>query len=306
MVAQLLKAGDHIAHIDDLYSGYHVFLQNIAPNFGLTCSKFSTVEQLEEVITDKTRLIWIEIMTNPLLKILDIEQIAKIAKRHNCLLLVDCTFVSPYGDGNPLSRGADIVLHSVSKYINGHSDVCMGVLCMNDETLFQRLHFLQINLGATPSPFDCYLATRGLRTLSLRMRTVERNAIAIAQYLECHEQVEKVFYPGLKSHASHELAKKQLTCFSGMITFYIKDGLKAASAFLDACTLLTNAVSLGGVESLVEHPALMTHRVLTPEQRAELGIHDTLIRISVGIEHVDDLIKDLSTALASAKMACVL
>lgn len=278
-------------------------MEECFPKLGVSCSSFSNADQIEECIQPgKTKLVWLESPTNPTLKITDIEKSAAIAHKHDCILVVDNTFMSPYFQ-NPLQLGADIVLHSVTKYINGHTDVVMGVLCTNDADLHKRLVVHQQYMGAAPSPFDCYLASRGLRTLALRMRQHDSNALGIAKFLESHEYVKKTIYPGLCGHPQHELAKTQMRGFGGMITFYIRGGMTSAKRFLESCNIVTAAVSLGAVETLVEHPASMTHNMVKKEVREKIGISDSLLRLSVGIEDMHDIISDLDQALESAASA---
>ncbi len=234
--------------------------------------------------------------TNPTLKILDIKRLADLARSKNVLSVVDNTFMSAYFQ-KPLSLGADIVVHSVTKYMNGHSDVVGGALITNNTELYQNLKFFQNAVGAVPAPMDCFLVMRGLKTLHVRMERHAQNAMAIAELLETHPKVDRVVYPGLKSHPQHEIARTQMSGFGGMITFFIKGGLPAARTFLEKVKLFTLAESLGGVESLIEHPAIMTHASVPAEMRKELGIDDSLVRISVGIEDLEDLKKDLLQAL---------
>ncbi|GJQ13137.1 hypothetical protein GpartN1_g4928.t1 [Galdieria partita] len=294
----LLKAGDHIICIDDVYGGTQRYFRRVASNFQLEFSfvDFEDLPKVEAAIQSNTKLIWIESPTNPTMKIVDIRQVAVIASKHDVILVVDNTFMSPFFQ-RPLELGAHISLNSVSKYINGHSDVIMGVVTWNDESLGQRIRFLQNSLGGVPSPFDCYLANRGLKTLAIRMRKHESNALKIATFLEKHPKVRKVLYPGLTSHPQYEIAKAQQHGFGGMITFFIDSNLEGAERFLKKCKYFTLAESLGGVESLIEHPALMTHASVPTQVRQQLGIDDTLIRISVGIEDIDDLLEDLNNAL---------
>lgn len=298
-VLNLCRSGDHVICIDDVYGGTSRFFRQIAsPNNGYT---FSYVDMNDEVafkaaFTDKTRLVWLETPTNPTLKITDIAKAAKLTHEHGALLVVDNTFMSPALQ-NPLSLGADIVVHSVTKYINGHSDVVMGAVITSDDELHSQLRFIQKSIGAVPSPFDCYMAQRGLKTLGLRMREHSKNARLIAAFLEKHDKVDRVLYPGLPSHPQHELAKTQMRDFGGMVTIFLKGGLKESRQFLENIHLFKLAESLGAVESLAEHPAIMTHASVPKEQREANGISDSLIRLSVGIEDVDDLIADLSSAL---------
>lgn len=267
----------------------------------------SDMEKVEKAITSnsKTRMVWIESPTNPTLKVVDIAKVAEVAHKHNCLVVVDNTFMSPYFQ-NPVDLGADLVLNSVTKYINGHSDVVMGTVCTNSDDLIEKLRFVQNGSGAVPGPHDSYMALRGLKTIHVRMERHEENALALAKFLESHSGVEKVRYPGLPSHPEHEIAKKNCSRGhggSGMITFYIKNGLEGARAFLENVKLFTLAESLGAVESLAESPALMTHASVPAEKRKELNISDSLIRLSVGLENIEDLQEDVDNALKAAQKA---
>jgi len=244
----------------------------------------------------KTKLIWIETPTNPTLKICDIKKICELSKKHKTISVVDNTFASPYLQ-TPLLLGADISLNSCTKYIGGHSDLVMGCITLNDTELRDRLFFNSKSFGGVPSPFDCYLAIRGMKTLKLRMDQHCKSGMAIAKYLEQHPKVEKVIYPGLKSHPQHELAKTQMKGFGGMVTFYVKGGLAEARRCLESVKIFACAESLGGVESLIESPAIMTHASVPAEIRKELGISDTLIRLSAGVEDTEDLLADLKNAL---------
>jgi len=244
----------------------------------------------------KPKMIWLETPTNPLLKVSDIAAIAKVAQKHGTLVVVDNTFMSPYFQ-NPLDLGAHLVLHSMTKYINGHSDVVGGAIMLNDNKMADSLFRLQNSIGPCASPFDSWLVLRGIKTLAVRMRTHQENALKIAHWLEKHSKVERVIYPGLKSHPQHKLAAKQMKGFGGMITFFLKGGLKESRKFLENVHLFSLAESLGGVESLIEHPAIMTHASIPLKHRQQLGILDNLIRISVGIEDCDDLISDLNSAM---------
>jgi cystathionine gamma-lyase len=297
-VTALLPGGSHIVCMDDVYGGTRRYFSRIAQPQGYKVSyvDFNNSESLEKAITSETRMMWLETPTNPLLKVVDISETARIAKKHNVLFVVDNTFLSPYFQ-NPLDLGADLVLHSCTKYINGHSDVVMGIVCGNDTEIHKRLKFVQNGMGAVPSAFDSFLVLRGTKTLHIRMREHERNALQIAQWLERHPKVERVLYPGLPSHPQHHIAKKQQRGFGGMVTFFLKGGLRESRQFLESLRLFALAESLGGVESLVDHPAIMTHASVPPEERAKLGISDSLVRLSVGLEDVDDLIHDLSNAL---------
>jgi cystathionine gamma-lyase len=300
-VVHLLKQGDHVLSIDDVYGGtQRYFRQTVNPTYGIDFDfiDMSDPAVIEQAIRPNTKLLWLETPTNPTLKITDIAAVAAVAKKHNLLVAVDNTFMSPYFQ-NPLTLGADIVVHSITKYINGHSDVVMGVVITNSEDVYTKIKFVQNGIGAVPSPFDAYLALRGLKTLHVRMATHAKNAQAVAEFLEAHPSVEKVYYPGLPSHPQHAIAKKQASGFGGMITFYIKGGLEKARAFLETVEVFTLAESLGAVESLAESPAIMTHASVPAAVRKELGISDNLIRLSVGIEGLPDIIADLEKALAA-------
>lgn len=304
-VVHCLEHGSHIVCVDDVYGGTQRYFRRIVtPTMGMTIefvdmstsSSENSDSPLSLEFAPQTKLVWLETPTNPTLKITDIAKVAAVTKKQNCLLAVDNTFCSPYFQ-NPLSLGADLVVHSVTKYIGGHSDVVMGVVCTNREDLYQKLRFTQNGVGAVPSPFDCFLAHRGLKTLHLRMEAAARNAHAIALFLQSHEGVQKVVYPGLSSHPQHELAKRQQHGFGAMITFYCKGGRKEAAVFLKHLRVFALAESLGAVESLAESPSLMTHASVPDEQRAKLGINDSLIRLSIGVESCRDLIDDLRNSL---------
>jgi cystathionine gamma-lyase len=298
LILELLDSGDHIVAMDDLYGGsFRLFDKVRKRSAGLDFSfaDLSVAGELEKVLRDDTRMIWIESPTNPTLKLVDIAEVAKVVAGKEVLVVVDNTFASPWAQ-RPLDLGADIVVHSATKYLNGHSDMVGGAIVVKDEELNEKIWFLSNAVGPIAGPFDSFLALRGLKTLAIRMERSSENAMKVAQYLEAHDQVESVVYPGLPSHPQHELAKKQMTGFGGIVTFFIKGGLDASRNFLDRCCLFALAESLGGVESLVDHPAIMTHASVPPEMRAELGISDSLIRLSVGIEDIDDLIADLEQA----------
>jgi cystathionine beta-lyase/cystathionine gamma-synthase len=299
-VIECLDQGSHIVAVDDLYGGSRRLFERVRKrSAGLAISYLdpADLDALEAAITPQTRMIWIETPTNPLLKLADLERIAAIARRWGVLTAADNTFASPYVQ-NPLQAGFDIVVHSTTKYLNGHSDMVGGVAVVGGNAdLGERLGFLQNAVGAIQGPFDSFLALRGLKTLALRMERHCTSAMAIAQWLECHPKVARVIYPGLPSHPQHALAKRQMRAFGGMISFDLKGTLDDAKRFLERCRLFTLAESLGGVESLIEHPALMTHGSVPPDVRAKLGIGDTLIRLSVGIEDADDLRADLEGAL---------
>lgn len=299
-VLELLGHGAHVVAVDDLYGGtYRLFERVRRHSAGLEVhyADLSRPEALEAAITPETKLVWVETPTNPLLKLADIEEIAKITKRRGIILAVDNTFASPYIQ-NPLSLGADIVVHSATKYINGHSDVIGGVAVTNREDLAEKIGFIQNAVGSIAGPFDCFLMHRGLKTLGIRMERHNSNALALAAWLEKQPDVEKVYYPGLESHKQHKLAQRQMAGgYGGMISVVLEGGLARATAFLKAVKIFTLAESLGGIESLIEHPAIMTHATIPPEIRAKLGIEDGLVRLSVGIENAEDLQADLHQAL---------
>ena len=297
-IMHLLKAGDHVLVCDDVYGGTFRIFDKVYKNLGIefTFADLSDPSKAAAHFKPNTKMLWIETPTNPMLKILDIEALTKLARSKGATSVVDNTFMSAYFQ-NPLALGADMVVHSVTKYMNGHSDVVGGIAVMNSTELYDRLKFLQNAIGAVPAPMDCFLVMRGLKTLHVRMERHAQNAMTIAKYLEAHPKVEKVIYPGLESHPQHSLARKQMSGFGGMITFFIKGGLPEARAFLEKVKIFTLAESLGGVESLIEHPAIMTHASVPAASRQALGIHDNLIRISVGIETLEDLKQDLAQAL---------
>lgn len=294
------QAGDHVVAFDDLYGGTVRLFDQVLTKFGLefTYVDLSDVRRLGPALRPNTRLVWVETPTNPLLKLVDLQAVVAIARQAGVLTACDNTFLTPFFQ-RPLEFGIDVVMHSTTKYLNGHSDLVGGALVLNDTALYERLKFLQNTLGAVPGPMDAWLTLRGTKTLAVRMERHEANALRIARWLEAHLAVERVLYPGLESHPQHDLARRQQRGFGGMITFFLKGDLDSARRFLSSVRIFTLAESLGGVESLIEHPAIMTHASLPPERRAALGISDTLIRLSVGIEHVDDLIEDLSQALAN-------
>ena len=297
-ILHLLKAGDHVVCGDDVYGGTFRIFDKVFKRHGIEFSFVDMTDpaRAEAAIRPNTRILWLETPTNPMLKIADISALAAIARKHGVISVVDNTFMSSYFQ-RPLTLGADIVVHSVTKYMNGHSDVVGGILVTNRDDLHDELRFLQNAVGGVPAPMDCFLVMRGLKTLHVRMERHAQNAIRVARFLESHPKVSRVIYPGLESHPQHALAKKQMTGFGGMITFDIRGGLAEARQFLEKVKLFTLAESLGGVESLIEHPAIMTHASIPAETRKALGISDTLVRISVGIEDCDDLIADLTHAL---------
>ena len=300
-VMQLLEPGDHTIATDDLYGGTYRLFRRVLEPIGLTFSFVdgSSLRALEAAWTERTRLVWVETPTNPLLKLVDIGAASQLAHERQALVVVDNTFMSPYLQ-RPLQLGADLVVHSATKYLGGHSDVVGGTLVVNRDDLFERLAFLQNAAGAVLGPMDAWLILRGLKTLAVRMREHERNAGAIAAFLEGHRKVTRVFYPGLLSHPQHDLAKRQMSGFGGMIAFEVDDGLERARRVVEATRLFALGESLGGVESLIELPAAMTHASIPSETRRAHGVTDGLIRISVGIEDVQDLISDLDRALGQA------
>jgi len=300
-VLECLDAGAHIIAADDLYGGTRrLFTRVRERSAGLTTTyvDLSDPEALEAAIRPETRLIWIETPSNPLLKLIDLERVAQIARRRGIWAAADNTFATPWVQ-NPLEYGFDIVVHSTTKYLNGHSDMVGGTVVVGaNAELRERIAYLQNAVGAISGPFDSFLALRGLKTLALRMERQCASALTIAQWLERHPKVRRVFYPGLESHPQHALARRQMRAFGGMISADLHGTLADARRFLERCELFALAESLGGIESLIEHPAIMTHASVPPEVRAELGISDTLVRLSVGIEDVDDLIRELDAALA--------
>ncbi|MBD63789.1 MAG: cystathionine gamma-synthase [Halobacteriovoraceae bacterium] len=296
LIMHMLPEGSHILCGDDVYGGtYRLFTTVFQNKHKFEFIDTTDYKLVEKKLKEKPALIWIETPTNPTLKITDIQRVAKVAKANKVKVYVDNTFMSPYFQ-NPLDLGADVVVHSLTKYINGHSDVVGGALMTNDKKIHQALWTLQNSIGPSCSPFDSWLVLRGIKTLAVRMRAHEENAKKIAAFLEGHAKVDKVVYPGLKSHPQHKIAKKQMHGFGGMITFYIKGGVKESKKFLERVKLFALAESLGGVESLIEHPAIMTHASVPKEIRESIGLYDNLIRLSVGIEDADDLIADLKQA----------
>ena len=301
-VLELLDSGSHIVAMDDIYGGtYRLFERVRRKSAGLDFSyvDLTDASALESAIRPNTKMIWVETPTNPLLKVVDLEAIAKIAKKRGILTVADNTFATPFLQ-RPLEMGIDIVVHSATKYLNGHSDTINGVVVVKDAALKDQLAFLQNAVGAIAGPFDSFLAHRGLKTLGLRMERHCQNAAAIAEWLENHKKIERVIYPGLKSHPQHDLARTQMSGGGGMISAIVKGGLESSRRFLKTCEVFTLAESLGGIESLIEHPALMTHASIPADVRAKIGIDDGLIRLSVGIEALDDQIADLKAALDAA------
>jgi len=298
----ILSAGDHVVVTDDLYGGTFRFFDKVLSRYGLAFSYVDVSEprNVDAAIHAATRLVWLESPTNPLLKLADIEAIAGICKRRGALLVVDNTFATPYLQ-NPLELGADMVVHSTTKYIGGHSDAIGGFFATNKQELHDIVKFHQNSVGGVPSPFDCFLVLRGVKTLSLRMREHERNARAVAAYLDDHPEVKRVYYPGLPSHPQHELAKRQMRGFGGIVSFELKGDAERAKAFAAKTKVFSLAESLGGVESLICHPANMTHGSIPKELREARGVTDGLLRLSVGIEAQADIIEDLEQALLATR-----
>ncbi|KAH8389700.1 hypothetical protein KR200_000200 [Drosophila serrata] len=305
-VLTMLSSGDHIIMGDDVYGGTNRLIRQVATRLGISASFVDPTEldAIKAAVKPETKLVWIESPTNPLIKVADIEAIAKLVHgiREDLILAVDNTFLTSYFQ-RPLELGADLVCYSMTKYMNGHTDVVMGGITMNSEKLYQSLKFLQNAVGIVPSPFDCYQVNRSLKTLSLRMEQHQKNALKIAKYLDSHQFVEKVLHPALPSHPQHQIALKQTYGYSGVFSFYIKGELKHSTAFLKALKVFTLAESLGGYESLAELPSVMTHASVPAEDRKTLGITDGLVRLSVGLEDAEDLIKDLEQALNAAAKA---
>jgi cystathionine beta-lyase/cystathionine gamma-synthase len=300
---RLFKAGDHIVSSDDVYGGVSRLYNQIWTRFGLEFNYIdsSRPEEVEAAIRPNTKMIWIETPTNPLLKVTDLEAVGEIAHARGCLFGVDSTFATPY-HLRPAEYGADIVMHSTTKYLSGHNLIIGGILLTSDEEIRERLKFMQKAIGAVPSPFDCWLTMEGLKTLSLRMARHSENAIEVAEFLEAHPKVEKVVYPGLKSHPQHEIAARQMeNGFSGMISFELVGGLDAGKQLMNTVELCALAESLGAVETMITHPATMTHVDVPQEERAARGLTDGLVRLSVGIEDVEDILADLERGLSEAQ-----
>ncbi|MFO0592531.1 MAG: cystathionine gamma-synthase [Polyangiaceae bacterium] len=293
-----LKSGDHVLSGDDVYGGTFRLLDKVMKPLGIGSSfvDMTDIDRVRAAIQPNTKMIWIETPTNPMLKIFDIAKIAEVAKEKGVVFVVDNTFATPVLQ-RPLALGATVAIHSTTKYINGHSDVVGGALVTADDAIGERVRFLQNAIGAVPGPFDCYMVLRGIKTLALRVRQAGSSARTIAERLEAHPQVRKVHYPGLASHPGHELAKKQMSGFGAMISVEVKGGLAGSRGFLERLNIFSCAESLGGVESLAEHPAIMTHASVPAEARAALGISDELVRLSIGVEGTEDLWNDIAQAL---------
>ncbi len=300
-VISLLKAGDHVLAGNDLYGGTYRVFEKVFARLGI---EFSYVDardpaQMASHLQKNTRMVWLETPTNPLLRLCDIRAISKKAHAHGAYVCVDNTFLSPYFQ-QPLTLGADVVVHSTTKYIGGHSDVVGGAVLVNDADLYQQLAFLQNSMGGVPGPFDTWLALRGLKTLALRMEAHQKNALAVARFLKAHSEITAVNYPGLPEHPQHGLACEQMSGFGGMMSFEVRGGIKAGKRVAESTRLFSLAESLGGVESLIGHPATMTHGAIPAEQRRAIGLSDGLIRLSVGIEDLQDLLADLDQALSGS------
>lgn len=298
-VMRLLVPGDEVIAAHDMYGGTYRLFSKVYEKMGIVFHYVDTsnAANVAKAITAKTKLIWIETPTNPLMNITDIEAVSTIGKEHHCIVCVDNTFASPYIQ-NPLDQGATIVMHSATKYLGGHSDVIQGALMMNDESLREQLYFIQKSTGAVPGPQDCFLVLRGIKTLHVRMQRHCENGVKVANYLRQHSKVDKVYWCGFEDHPNHAIAKKQMRGFGGMISFTLKDGsIEAATKVLSSTKIFSLAESLGGVESLINHPASMTHASIPRERRIANGLADGLIRLSVGIEDAEDIIEDLAQAI---------
>lgn len=298
-VMKLLNPGDEVITANDMYGGSYRLFSKVFERFGIKFHYVDTtnIDNIKNAINSNTKLIWIETPTNPLMNITDIEAVSKVSKQHNLLLCVDNTFASPYLQ-NPLNLGADIVMHSVTKYLGGHSDVIQGALVMNDADLREKLYFIQKSCGAVPGPMDCFLVLRGLKTLHVRMQRHCENGAKVAHYLRNHVKVGKVFWAGFEDHPNHKIAKAQMKDFGGMISFELKDNsVEAATKMMSSTKLFALAESLGGVESMINHPASMTHASIPREERIKNGLNDSLIRLSVGLEDIEDIIADLEQAI---------
>lgn len=298
-IFSLLKPGDHVIVPEDMYGGtYRLIKEILEPvNIRFTFTDFTNLDLIQQAFLPSTRMVWIETPTNPLLKIFDIEAISELSHRQNAIVVVDNTFLSPYFQ-KPLTLGADIVVHSTTKYINGHSDIIGGAVILDRTELYNKILLVQKSIGAVPSPFDSWLTLRGVKTLAIRMRQHEENAFKVARFLLQQASVEEVFFPGLETHPGHVIAKKQMTGFGGVVSFKLKGGLKECNIFFKKLKIFQLADSLGGIESLANYSALMTHDYFPVELRQKIGVTDNLIRLSIGIEHIDDLLEDLKNALS--------
>jgi cystathionine gamma-lyase len=298
-ILSLLKPGDHVIAPEDMYGGTYRLIKEIFEpvNIKFTFIDFENLKLIEKAFLPTTKLVWIETPTNPTLKIFDIEAISELSHKKNAIVVVDNTFLSPYFQ-KPLKLGADIVVHSTTKYINGHSDIIGGAVILDNTEFYDKIHLVQKSVGAVPSPFDSWLTLRGVKTLAVRMKQHEQNAFQVARFLQNQPNVIEVFFPGLETHPGYAIAKKQMTGFGGVVSFRIKGGLTEANIFFKKLKIFQLADSLGGVESLANYSALMTHDYFPKELRQKIGVTDNLIRLSVGIEHIDDLISDLQDALS--------
>jgi cystathionine beta-lyase/cystathionine gamma-synthase len=297
-IFSMLRPGDHVVVPEDMYGGTYRLIKQVLEPFDIkfTFTDFTDLNAVQQAINTSTRMVWIETPTNPILKIFDIAAIAEITRKKNAISVVDNTFATPYFQ-KPLLLGTDIVVHSTTKYINGHSDLIGGAVILNDSGLYEKIKLVQKAVGAVPSPFDSWLTLRGVKTLAVRMRQHEENAMKVALWLKQQSNVVEVYFPGLEDHPGHEIAKKQMTGFGGVVSFQIKGGLAEANNFFKKLKVFQLADSLGGVESLANYSALMTHEAFPPQLRQKIGVTDNLIRLSVGIEHIDDLLADLKVAL---------
>ncbi|MFC1908625.1 cystathionine gamma-synthase [Chloroflexota bacterium] len=297
----LLKTGDHVISGDDVYGGTYRLFQDIMTNLGLefTFLRMDNRQAIEQAIKPNTRMLWLETPSNPLLNIIDLEMVADVAKKHNLLTVMDNTFATPYFL-RPIEYGIDLIVHSTTKYLNGHCDVVGGAVVTTTDELSESIHFLQNGMGTCASPFDSWLVLRGIETLPVRMKQHEENATVVANFLNEHPAVKAVFYPGLESHPGHEIAKRQMKGFGGMLSIELKGGMDAVTNFMRKIKIFTMAESLGGVASLAEHPATMSHASMPKEHREKVGIKDELIRLSIGLENADDLVDDLRQALEAS------
>jgi cystathionine beta-lyase/cystathionine gamma-synthase len=297
-ILSVLRPGDHVIVPEDMYGGTYRLIKEILEPFNIkfTFTDFTDLRLIEKAFQPSTKMIWIETPTNPLLKIFDISAISEISHKKNAIVIVDNTFLSPYFQ-KPLLLGADIVVHSTTKYINGHSDIIGGAVILNNTELFQKIQLVQKSVGAVPSPFDSWLTLRGVKTLAVRMKQHEINAFRVAEFLQNQQNVLKVFFPGLETHPGHDIARKQMTGFGGVVSFQLRGGLNECNTFFRKLRIFQLADSLGGIESLANYSALMTHDYFPVELRQKIGVTDNLIRLSIGIEHSDDLIEDLKSAL---------
>ena len=298
-VIKILNPGDEVISTSDLYGGSYRIFTKIFEKYGIKFhfTEMTDFDKLDDLVNENTKLVWVETPTNPMLNIIDIKKASAFAKKHHCMLGIDNTFASPYLQ-NPLDKGADIVMHSATKYLGGHSDVIMGALVVNDDDLAEQLYFIQNSSGAVCGPMDAFLVLRGIKTLHLRMQRHCENAAKIAEFLESHPAVDKVYWPGLENHPNHKLAKEQMRDFGGMMSFTtVEDNYEAAKKIVSSVKIFSLAESLGGVESLCGHPASMTHAAIPKEEREKTGVKDSMIRLSVGIEDAEDLIADLKQAI---------